>query len=384
MKTTNKNYIFKVLALFLPCLFFFNFSLLTGDKLKWKASFPVVKFKVINSDIESNKNYLDIIQAAAKSWSMLETNSHFNFVYDGGSSVSYANFSSDTSCTESLKKADNSIYINESVLDPDCTSFSCSQIWSCEEENDILHFDIQFNKNLFKNAYENNDFIKAKVSHEFGHIVGLGHCSPGETEVECQSRLTGGQTEPLKTDVMYKIPYIIYKPSSVDIAGISYLYGLATDKEIATFNKMKDFYEEIEEQCNVKNCNIPVFSSEEIVAYNNHQSFLITKGYHTEEARLAKNRGFQDLYHSAYSEGAYSAEEHLLISLNELKVKVEKLSKDSLEASVLIVSIQIKDTQRAIELYKNDLDEMYMNFIESELKALIIIREEMKNELVQR
>lgn len=117
MKTTNKNYIFKVLALFLPCLFFFNFSLLTGDKLKWKASFPVVKFKVINSDIESNKNYLDIIQAAAKSWSMLETNSHFNFVYDGGSSVSYANFSSDTSCTESLKKADNSIYINESVLD---------------------------------------------------------------------------------------------------------------------------------------------------------------------------------------------------------------------------------------------------------------------------
>ena len=69
-----------------------------------------------------------------------------------------------------------------------------------------------------------------------------------------------------------------------------------------------------------------------------------------------------------------------MISLNELKVKVEKLSKDSLEASVLIVSIQIKDTQRAIELYKNDLDEMYMNFIESELKALIIIREEMKNE----
>ena len=79
--------------------------------------------------------------------------------------------------------------------DPDRTGKSCVFQWSCTNENIQKHSDIQFNAFNYKwtslsDAEGDELNMKGESLHAIGHLLGLDHCLPGETDLECRAGYT--------------------------------------------------------------------------------------------------------------------------------------------------------------------------------------------------
>ncbi len=77
--------------------------------------------------------------------------------------------------------------------DPDCTGDTCVFVWTCGLDSEIVHADIQINAHSTALAVGGNTPLLPRMLHAFGHALGLDHCSPGETTLECARRQGPGQ-----------------------------------------------------------------------------------------------------------------------------------------------------------------------------------------------
>lgn len=432
-----------LIIFFVSFLFTMNFMFLIPSGLKWDGKFPVVTFKLssIHPNLKSEKE-LEAIQEAAKKWSFSDTKGHFNFSYNGKTTQAEPYSPSSIGCTDEFKQeakeTENTVFYaspqhsldctGESCsqsVDPDCTGAACTYLWSCENENKILHFDIQLNYDAIKSAnpYSANYNIvelQSILARELDYVVGLGHCSPGDTSHECLTKSTSiGQSDPKASDIMYRLPpmqnpgcqpvvntgtsviplalvgsnettcveqeNIIGKElSDDDKNGVKALYGTLSSKEIEMSNRMNEFYQEVETRCLSGSCEVPELSSDEMAAKTEHDDLLNQKYTSIDTIRLKKHKMFQELYHNAYSQTGISAEEYLLTALKTMNEKIHEFEKGSLIGSKRLLAVQIKDRENAVKNYQNDLDSTYLNFLDAEMKTLIMIKREMTNEINNR
>ncbi len=133
---------------------------------------------------------------------------------------------SEISCSDSAKNSlskEDTLYLSK-VSDPDCTGTSCSFLWSCGDE--ILHGDIQINSE-YSNELSDPNILNTLLIHEFGHSLGLDHCSPGDTVSQCQNRLNLGasNTDPSEISIMNKFTDSMKNISNDDSEGLKKLYG---------------------------------------------------------------------------------------------------------------------------------------------------------------
>ena len=209
-----------------PALLLLTFLLTTGfsfynPQKKWKGDTPVLEYKVfLNTDLFTEPEAvarLNVIKAAAGEWfSQGEAKVVFKQgnLYSGtGAPFSYA-----IMCpAPNVKPAD---FHFSNLDDPDCTSASCSYLWSCERDNKLTAASVQFNVKEYPYSLNKEaGFVhfKTEVTHNMGHMLGLNHCRPGEKECvdnvavsAVMHRFTDRQNDALAAD---------------DIAGLQALYG---------------------------------------------------------------------------------------------------------------------------------------------------------------
>ena len=157
MKTKNSKIIRLGLrlGLILIILSTIHFMYLSPDKKHWfdmvYQKFPVVKYKVnptmIGFNTGSKESIIDAIRKASDVWSFQSGESHFQFSYNGTTNVnpmSYDQMNCTSEGKEILRNTDNLVYASNTE-DSDCSGQACTYIWSCDGQNEILHFDMQIN-----------------------------------------------------------------------------------------------------------------------------------------------------------------------------------------------------------------------------------------------
>lgn len=169
-------------------------------------------------------------------WNSTAENSSLSWFQNSSAKVSYSVKAlsnersplvpSEISCSDSAKNSlskEDTLYLSQ-VSDPDCTGTSCSFLWSCGDE--ILHSDIQLNAE-YANELSDPNILNTVLVHEFGHSLGLDHCSSGDTVSQCQNRLNLGasNTDPSEISVMNKFTDSMKNISTDDSDGLKKLYG---------------------------------------------------------------------------------------------------------------------------------------------------------------
>jgi hypothetical protein len=205
-----------------------NFMYLDHNKPKWPLNLPAmttVQYK-INPNFGSQHNLtqqqqVDVLVNAANVWRD-QGLSNFQFQYVGMASNNILP-SRPASCEGSNAVVVASVFAAQTVVsDPDFPDSLASAYrgWFCKR-TELIHFDIVFND---AKSWDTQKLYEVGM-HEFGHALGLGHCSTKETSQECAANRPG--TDPVFGMVMNKLhPFGTTKLSPDDIAGIRSLYGV--------------------------------------------------------------------------------------------------------------------------------------------------------------
>jgi hypothetical protein len=189
-------------------LFTVNWMFLTPDKLQWGElfnKFPIVKYKVnptmIGFNTGSKESILDIIRSAGNLWSFQSGESHFKLSYNGTTTstpVGYDQMGCTEEAKQTIRELDNIVYASN-VEDDDCAGQACTYIWSCEDKNEILHFDMQINASGYEwdmgTNHKKSYNLFTVVANQFGQLLGLSHCATGESEADCQAKVAAQGNE---------------------------------------------------------------------------------------------------------------------------------------------------------------------------------------------
>jgi hypothetical protein len=395
MKTTKVK---TLLGITVIILFTINWMFLTPDKLQWGGlfnKFPIVKYKVnptmIGFNTGSNESIIDIIRSAGNLWSFQSGESHFKLSYNGLTTTAPAGYDQ-MGCTEDAKKAmrelDNIVYASN-VEDDDCSGQACTYIWSCEDKNEILHFDMQINASGYEwdmgTNHKKSYNLFTVVANQFGQLLGLSHCATGESEADCQAKVAAqGTSNPTSDSLLYKFiePEVIRTGMSADDkAGLKALYGELTPEEQSMKAEMQNFAEKANAYC-MQPCVTPdketnakyMLNGDDVKAIQLYWQELSEEGKNNKDWLLAKYKWIEDSYTTAYSYNGKSAEYYLLDAIEQFHYYQDGGIPDHYKLERILLSVQISIRQRLLDDAKQDLDPIFYKFIENEQKILIQLR----------
>ena len=401
------------ISLLLVILSTINFMYLSPDKLQWVDSiyqrFPVVKYKVNPTMIGFNTGdrdaVVDIIRSAGSLWSFQSGESNFQLSYNGTTNSKPLGYDEIGGCTEENKKAlrelDNIVYASNTE-DSDCSGQACTYIWSCEGNGDntpgeIFHFDMEINARDYEwdtgTNHTKSYNLFTVVAKQFGQLLGLSHCSPGDSETACQAQVTlQGTSNPTSDSLLYKFiePELIRTALSPDDkAGLQSLYGSLDSEDKTILADSKKLKEKVNSLCNP--CQNPLVetgiykpSEREQSAWNEYITDRTTSGLETKEGKYKIFAHYQKSYFDTYRIGKVSAEDYMLDAINRRNEFLADLPTEFIPNSKNSLYVDILNLERGIKEYKNELDPMYYSFLEAEYKSLIIIRKAMIEEEMKR
>jgi len=361
----------KILTVFviLSLLLSLNWMYLTPDKLQWASSynkFPIVKYKVNPAMIGFNTGdtyqILGLIQKAANLWSFQSGESHFQLSYNGLSTATPVGYD----------------------------QIGCQYFWSCADTNEILHFDMEINAANYEwdtgTNHKKSYNLFTVVAKQFGQLLGLSHCSPGEIETACQEKLPlQGTSNPTSDSLLYKFiePEVIRTAMSADDkAGLKALYGELTSDEITMKEEMQSFADKANAYCTLP-CVTPdketnakyVLNSEEQQAIQIYWREVKDQGKDNRDFYISKYKWIQDSYNTAYSYNGKSAEFYLLDMIENFDYyHLQVPMKEMMENERILLAVQITTREKLLNDAKQELDPQFYKFIENELRILIQMR----------
>jgi hypothetical protein len=380
-------------------LFTINWMYLTPDKLQWGNmynKFPIVKYKVnptmIGFNTGNRNTILDIFRNAGNLWSFQNGESHFQLSYNGTTESQPAGYDQ-MRCTEEAKKAmremDNIVYASNSE-DSDCSGQACTYIWSCEGSPEILHFDMEINARDYEwdtgTNHKKSYNLFTVVAKQFGQLLGLSHCAPGDSEAVCQQNVAiQGTSNPTSDSLLYKFiePEVIRTGMSEDDkTGLQALYGTLTSEENTMKAEMQAFVDKANAYCTApcvtpdKETNVRyALNAEEQQAIQLYWDDVRAQGKDNQKFYLENYKWIQDSYTTAYSYNGKSAEFYLLDMIENFDYyHLQVPMKEMMENERILLAVQITTREKLLKNAKQELDSNFYRFIENELKILIQMR----------
>ena len=384
---------------------FSGFMFLSPTGVKWKDKlydrFPQVKLKM-NPNFGGNLTQdavLNSAKEASNAWSSGKTKARLFLSFVGQTSSSPVGLDMNLCINpnrETTKNLDNIVYAQNSE-DPDCTGVACSFVWYCNGtvgEEEIVHFDIQVNTRDYPfetgiaapDAYN----LKTVLLKQLGYVIGFFTCPPGN--MSCP--VTGNGITPDQNSVMYKfLKPGVHKTSisSDDALGVRTLYGELSSAELDLLVKKDEFNDLVESFC-VAPCVMPdeeandKYKTKELerFAWNDYLQQRIAKNLETKEGKLLTYREFEKSYMDSYRMTGISAEQYMLDSMKHSNIYLTDMPKEFMDSYLQILYVDIKNRDRTLTEFKNELDSSYYEFTANELKALIQIRRSMIDEKAKR
>ncbi len=178
--------------------------------------------------------------------------------------------------------------------------------------------------------------------------------------------------------------------SEDDRAGLQFLYGKLTDNEKRLIQVRKDFQTRVLSFCE-NPCKMPEEESAtyrirdiERIAWNEYLQDRTNAGMETETEKLKLYREFEKSYIHSYRVTGISAEEYMMDSIEYVDSYMYVTPTEFIDSYIQTLYVDIKNRERSLNDFKNELDPNYLSFVESELKALIQFRRIMINEKASR
>ncbi|MDI7166062.1 DUF4382 domain-containing protein [Leptospira santarosai] len=360
-------------------------SILNPPPGKWAGMFPRIYFR-INPQIPSTSMTTDDVMKAITNasgvWSFQTMQSHFDFAKGGGSPETKPFAPNLQSCTADAKAEfdeANRIFAT-AAEDPDCTGLVCTFLWQCDDE--YLHFDIQLNANAKSfSLYPANSTeydLQSVFSHALGHAAGLNHCSPGDTESQCQSR---GNVQGQANDSLL-FPFldpgtVRRSTNSDDRIAFRNLYGFLTNVEINRLEKAKEFSGIAEAYC-APPCLVPweetnpkyIMTNQELSVFNEHFDSLEEMQFDAVRGSYIKNMQYRE----AMTLNPETAEGYMKRTIQEANEKINGTSGELVAPSRNVLSIQIQNRLNMLEEDAEFLDPEFVEFTKAEIKVLIQLR----------
>ena len=119
-------------------------------------------------------------------------------------------------------------------------------------------------------------------------------------------------------------------------------------------------------------------------AWNDYLQQRIAKNLETKEGKLLTYREFEKSYMDSYRMTGISAEQYMLDSMKHSNIYLTDMPKEFMDSYLQILYVDIKNRDRTLTEFKNELDSSYYEFTANELKALIQIRRSMIDEKAKR
>lgn len=342
----------------------------------------------------------DLIGGMAEDWNSSNSDALFEFQYQGTTNrITPRSLDPSQACDnderENTRNLEKSVYYTAGD-DPDCTGESCAFLWICENGKDeLVHFDLQLMRKEFDVGSSTAPDPEDVIKHMFGHIAGLDHCAHGDTDADCNYRVTGSYSNPVSSSAMYEWVDTGYFSSSMagdDLSGLRSLYGQLSPSQKATLANMDIFYQKAEDFCNPSPCRLP--ENETITRYRHNSKDLqvlsqfeqkILQNHSSMTAfRLTKSLEFQDLWREAYTANNKAAESYLIDAINKTQIKIQQMETSYLQPQRQILTVQIRDRDKTLSEHADSLSPGYRKFLEAEKKMLIQIRREMIDEFESR
>ena len=382
-----------------------NWMYLRDDKIKWGNAFnefPIVKYKVNPEMIGFNTgdalSIIDAIRDAGNLWSFQKGESHFQLSYNGSTSSLPAGYDQ-MSCTEEGKKTmrelDNLVYASNE--DSDCSGQACTFMWSCADKPEILHFDMQINARDFEwdtgTNHKKSYNLFTIVAHQFGQLLGLGHCETADNDEVCQAKIaTQGTSNPQSDSLVYKFidaEVIRTSMSADDKAGLQSIYGVLNSEEQTMKTEIQSFADKANSFC-VGTCvsmndekNQYAVSNNERAAWSEYLAKRTASNLETKSAIRNLFLDFQNSYLRSLITGI-TAEEYMDESIRHQEDYITAMPTEFLDLYLQIIYVDILNRERALNSLKYELDTRYYSFLDSERKVLMQLRRRMIDEKAQR
>ncbi len=236
----RRYYIFLLSVFLMIPLFSF-----VGTGQKWKGISPVIKISLIPKlngfkSTVSGLRMTEILLLAANEWNT-KTGSTVSWMIDSVQTekdtvVRYFDPDAVLKASQSLSvpvcqaAGENSdklpvVFSTDSSPNADCTSGSCTYIWSCEGQ--IVSADVTLNNWNFNwnELSTDGDSVNlfSEILKNFGMTAGLSHCRIGDSESECTK-----EKDPTSESVLHKFTLTGIKNSisTDDVNGIQSIYGV--------------------------------------------------------------------------------------------------------------------------------------------------------------
>ena len=234
-----------LLLLLLIVLFTSGSKFYMPTQIKWSGERPVIQYNIFLSEglispLDYSVWYDEIHNTDIKLFQNSEAKIVLKFNNSGVANVNPFPIEYNSCPTSMTRQA---LVYTTGTEDPDCTSSSCVFLWSCElcsatngqgacgatgSSNTISSASVQLNLRDYQWAFTDQPGfmnINREIMHDFGHVLGLNHCLPGEKN--CTD-------DPVASSVMYKFTdSSSLSLSSDDVSGLQTLYG----KLILPFDK---------------------------------------------------------------------------------------------------------------------------------------------------
>ncbi len=398
----------KIIILITTALFSTGFMFLSEDARKWKDRlydrFPEIGFK-INPNVRGFKtgtaeDVLNQTKQAASAWSYANTGAAAAIVYKGSSpspdprslNPSFPQIPLDI-CSNpdrsSVQNLDNTVYF-AGKEDADCTDVSCGFVWSCSDTKEVIHFDAVVNDSLFSletgSPFSKSFRLSNVLLKQLGAVAGLYHCPAGDGNCSAGDPVPGSALFKFLVPENYSTSI-----SQDDKNGMQALYGRLNDNEKALLNVRTDFRNRVPVFCQFP-CISPDLdtndkyktSASEAAAWNEYIQVRSAAGLETQAEKRNLFLLFQDSYSLSYRQTGIPAEEYMLNSMDNSAFFLSEIPKELFDWYLKNLYVDLKNRERTVTDFKNELDPDYLEFAKHEYMALIQIRREMIDERLKR